>query len=85
MYRIAIVRKGQLAERRICTGDELQEVVYALIRSQGSTIGDGDHAGLSRVIGAARSLADGEGFAALEFGSGAVTIRPHSNESHSNE
>lgn len=81
MYRIAIVRKGQPAEPRVCTtGGELRDAVYELIRSQGSTISDGDHAGLIKMIGAARSMADIEGFAALKFGSAALAIRPHSSE-----
>jgi hypothetical protein len=77
MYRIAIVRKGQPADLRTAsTGGELRDVVYDMIRTEGSTISDADHSGLIALIGDARSLADTEGFAALKFGTAAVTIRP---------
>jgi hypothetical protein len=77
VYSIAIVRKGQPADRRICkTGGDLRDVVYEVIRSEGSEITDGDHSGLIRLIGNARSMADTEGFSALEFGSAAIAIRP---------
>lgn len=77
MYRIAIVPKGKPAERHtITSGDELLDAVYDLIRSQGSTIADSDHAGLIAVVSNACSMADIEGFAALEFGTATITIRP---------
>lgn len=77
MYRVAIVRKGQPAERHTATtGGDLRTIVYDLIRSQGGTIGDGDHTGLIAMVGHARSMAHIDGFAALEFGDTAVTIRP---------
>lgn len=77
MYRIAIVRKGQPADRHTCTTPgELRDIVYDVIRAEGSEIGDDDHSGLIALIGNARSMADIEGFAALEFGSAAITIRP---------
>jgi hypothetical protein len=77
MYRIAIVRKGQPADRRTCDGrGELRDIVWEVIRAQGSTITDADHAPLMQLIGNARNLADNEGFAALEFGTTGITIRP---------
>lgn len=77
MYRIAIVRPGQPAERRTATtGGDLRDAVYDLLRSQGGTIADNDHSGLIALIGDARSTADIHGFAALEFGDAAITIRP---------
>lgn len=78
MYRIAIVRKGQPADRRICDGrGELRDIVWEVIRAEGATITDADHAPLMELAANARNLADNEGFAALEFGSAAITIRPH--------
>lgn len=77
MYRIAIVRKGQPADRRKSTGGgDLRDIVWEVIRAEGSTITDADHAGLMNLIGNAQNMADNEGFAALEFGSAAITIRP---------
>lgn len=77
MYRIAIVRKGQPADRRTCTTPgELRDIVWETIRAEGSTITDADHAGLTELIGSARDMADVEGFAALEFGAAAIVIRP---------
>ena len=79
MYRVAIVREGRPIERRTCaSGGELRDTVYELIRSQGGEIADGDHSGLIALVGDARSMADIEGFAALEFGTASITIRPHS-------
>lgn len=81
MYRIAIVRKGQPADRRTCTtGGELRDIVWEVIRSEGSVITDADHAGLMKLVGNARDMADIEGFAALEFGGAAITIRPATDE-----
>jgi hypothetical protein len=78
VYRIAIVRKGQPADRRICDGrGELRDIVWEVIRAEGATITDADHAPLMELAANARNLADNEGFAALEFGSAAITIRPH--------
>lgn len=77
MYRIAIVRKGQTADHRTCQSPgELRDAVYEVIRAEGSKITDDDHSGLIALIGDARSMADIEGFAALEFGAAAITIRP---------
>ncbi|MCX4792554.1 hypothetical protein OG369_43035 [Streptomyces sp. NBC_01221] len=77
MYRIAIVRKGQPADRRTAAGPgELRDVVYGVIRAEGSTITDADHSGLIELIGSARDMADIEGFAGLEFGAASITIRP---------
>ncbi|MEC4016046.1 hypothetical protein [Streptomyces sp. H27-D2] len=76
-YTVAIVRKGQPIERHACTtGGDLRTVVFDLIRSQGGTIGDADYSGLIAMVGRARSMADIEGFAALEFGTAAAIIRP---------
>jgi hypothetical protein len=78
MYRIAIIRTDQPIERRTCTtGGDLRDAVYGLIRAEGVEIADSDHAGLIAMVGDARSMADIEGFAALEFGDAAITIRPH--------
>lgn len=78
MYRIAIVRKGQPADRRTCDGrGELRDIVWEVIQTEGSTISDADHAPLMAMVAAARDQADNEGFAALEFGAAAITIRPH--------
>jgi len=77
MYRIAIVRKGQPTDRRTCTSSgELRDIVWEVIRAEGSVITDADHAGLIALVGTARDQADIEGFAALEFGNAAITIRP---------
>lgn len=77
MYNVAIVRKGQPADRRTCSnGAELRDVVYEVIRSEGSTITDDDHTGLITLTGEARDMADTRGFAALQFGAAAITIRP---------
>lgn len=77
MYRIAIVRKGQPTDRRTCTTPgELRDIVWKVIRAEGSVITDADHAGLMKLVGNARDQADIEGFAALEFGSAGITIRP---------
>lgn len=77
MYRIAIVRKGQDADRRTCASTgELRDVVWEVIRSEGGTITEADHSGLIALVGSARDQADVDGFAALEFGRAAITIRP---------
>jgi hypothetical protein len=78
MYRIAIVRKGQPADIRTC-GDrigELLDIVFETIRAEGSTIADADHTPLTFLAADARAMADNDGFAALEFGNAAITIRP---------
>ncbi|NUR04245.1 MAG: hypothetical protein HOY79_49415 [Streptomyces sp.] len=78
MYRVTIIRKGQPADRRTATtGGDLRNIVYDVIRAEGSEITDSDHSGLIRLIGNARSMADVDGFAALEFGDTAITIRSH--------
>jgi hypothetical protein len=78
MYRIAICRKGQPnPDRRTCaTGGELRDIVWEVIRAEGGAISDDDNAGLIKLVGNARDMADIEGFAALEFGDAAITIRP---------
>ncbi|MDK0525066.1 hypothetical protein [Streptomyces sp. ML-6] len=77
MYRIAIVRKGRPTDRHTAGGPgELRDVVYGVIRAEGSVITDADHSGLIELIGNARDMADIEGFAALTFGAATVTIRP---------
>jgi hypothetical protein len=77
MYRIAIIRNDQPTDRRTCTGPgELRDIVWETIRAEGGTITDADHAGLMKLVGTARDQADVEGFAALEFGDAAITIRP---------
>ncbi|MEU6016911.1 hypothetical protein ABZ826_23535 [Streptomyces sp. NPDC047515] len=79
MYRVAIVRKGQPADRRTCASSkELRTVVFDLIRAEGRTITDADHSTLIRMVGDARDLADIKGFAALEIGAASLTIRPQS-------
>lgn len=78
MYRIAIVRKGQNCDVRMC-GDrvgDLLDIVFEVIRAEGSTITDADHGPLTTLAANARNMADNEGFAALEFGKAAITIRP---------
>lgn len=81
MYRIVIGQKGKPAERRTSTtSDELRDAAYDLIRAQGSTVADEDHAGVTQLVAAAQAMADDEGFAALEFGSGWITIRPQGEE-----
>lgn len=78
MYRIAIVRKGQPADRRTC-GDrigDILDIVFGVIRAEGSTITDADHGPLTKLAANARNRADNDGFAALEFGTAAITIRP---------
>ncbi|WP_405883641.1 hypothetical protein OG747_36670 [Streptomyces sp. NBC_01384] len=77
MYRIAIVRKGQPADRRTCTTlGELRDIVWEVVRAEGSVITDADHGPLMELTANARNMADNEGFAALEFGGAAITIRP---------
>jgi hypothetical protein len=77
VYRIAIVRKGQPTDRRTAiAGSDLRDIVWEVIRAEGSVITDADHGPLIEMVGAARSQADIEGFAALEFGGAAITIRP---------
>lgn len=77
MYRIAIVRKGQPADSRICADDsELRSAVDDLIHSQGSKTTEADNEGLAALVGSARSMADTTGFAALKFGSAGISIRP---------
>ncbi|MFE9491453.1 hypothetical protein ACFYNF_34290 [Streptomyces sp. NPDC006641] len=77
MYRIAVVRKGQPTDRRTAAGPgQLRDVVYGVIRAEGSVITDADHSGLIELIGNARDMADIEGFAALTFGTASITIRP---------
>ena len=78
MYRIAIIRKGQPTDRRTC-GDrvgELLDIVFEVIRAEGSTITDDDHGPLTKLAASARDRAFNDGFAALEFGDAAITIRP---------
>jgi len=77
MYRTAVIRKGRPTEHSTC-GDAtaLRDVVFSLIRSEGSVITEADHTGLSEVIEASCLLAEAEGFAALEFGALSITVRP---------
>lgn len=76
-YRIALVRKGQPIERTTCTDEtELRDAVYDMVRTEGSKISNSDHTHLTALIGQARQAADADGFAALEFGTAALTIRP---------
>lgn len=76
-YAVAILRKGQDAQRLTTeNGGELRTIVYDVIRSEGSEINGADHAGLTQLIGQARSMADLHGFAALKFGEASITIRP---------
>ncbi|MFI7293976.1 hypothetical protein [Streptomyces sp. NPDC050121] len=77
MYRIAIVRKGQPADRRTCTTlGELQEVVREVIRADGGTITDADDTALAWMARDAYTMAADEGFAAIELGAASITIRP---------
>lgn len=56
MYRIAIVRKGQPADRRICqTGGDLRDVVYEVIRAEGSEISNSDRPLIDRLLSEDRS------------------------------
>jgi hypothetical protein len=84
MYRIAIIRKGQTPDVRTC-GDrigELLDIVFEVIRAEGSTITDADHGPLTQLAANARNMADNEGFAALEFDGAAITIRAAAPCSH---
>ncbi|WP_030777174.1 hypothetical protein [Streptomyces sp. NRRL S-920] len=76
MYRIAICRKGQAPDLRAATGaGDLRDVVYEVIRAEGTEIKDTDHAGLVALIGSARAMVDADGFAGLTFGAAAIAIR----------
>ena len=77
MYRILIIRKGQPADRRICDAEELKHAVYGLLDAESATVTDADRLGIDGMVAAARAMADDDGFAALEFGGAAITIRPH--------
>jgi hypothetical protein len=77
MYRIAIIRKGQPADRRTCDGrGELRDIVWETIRAEGGTITDDGHGTLMELTADARNRADNDGFAAIDFGTAAITIRP---------
>lgn len=76
MYALALVTPDLLTVRRTAeTGGEIRTAVWDLIRSRGVEIKDEHHRELMIQAGAARDLADMEGFAALVFdGIGALTI-----------
>jgi len=77
MLRIAIVRKGQPADRRTCAnGADLLDVIHEVIRAEGSEAPAADTPGTVRLLADIRRMVDTEGFAALEFGATALTIRP---------
>lgn len=76
MYRIAIVRKGQPADRRTCDGrGQLRDIVDEVIRAEGGTIADADRVAIDWMAADALAMADNEGFAALDLGAAAITIR----------
>jgi hypothetical protein len=77
VYRIAIIRKGQPANRQTCNGDGLKDAVYGLLSAENATITDADRLGIDGLLAAARAMADEDGFAALEFCDAKMTIRPH--------
>lgn len=76
MYALALVTPDLPTERRTAaTGGEIRTAVWDLIRSRGVEIKDEQQYDLMVQAGAARDLADMEGFAALVFnGIGALTI-----------
>lgn len=78
MYTVTVIRKDQEPQRTPCvTGGDLRNAIYPVVRAEWGDISDGYHRGLITAISDARSMADIEGFAALEFGTAAITIRPH--------
>ncbi|HEY6117126.1 MAG TPA: hypothetical protein VI172_14335 [Candidatus Dormibacteraeota bacterium] len=77
MYRIAIVRKGQPADRRTAsTGRELRDIAWETLHAEGHPVTD--YGTFTDMVADARRMADTDGFAALEFGAAAITIRPAS-------
>ncbi|MFE2640231.1 hypothetical protein ACFXKF_36705 [Streptomyces scopuliridis] len=77
MYRIAIVRKNQPADRRTSADEaELHTVVRDLLRTEGRTITADDEITLARMGSDACRMADTDGFAALELGDVSLTVRP---------
>jgi hypothetical protein len=75
MYRIAIVCKNQPADRRTAsTGRELRDIVWETLQAEGHLVAD--YGTFTDMVADARRMADIEGFAALEFGSAGITIRP---------
>lgn len=80
MYRIAIVRKGQDPDLRTCGLEGIEDAVYGIIRAEGSKVTEADHLGIRGLVAGAQAMCDEQGFAALEFGKAAVTIRPDSRQ-----
>lgn len=76
MYCIAVVRKGQEPDRRTCGAEGIEDAVYGILRSQNATVTDADQLGIRGLIAGAQAMCDEQGFAALEFGDAAVTVRP---------
>lgn len=76
MYSLALVTPNQRTERRRAeTGGEIRTAVWDLLRSRGFEVKDEHHAELMSQAGAARDLADIDGFAVLVFeGIGALTV-----------
>lgn len=77
MYRLTIVREGQPIERRTAiSGDGLCDAVHGLVGAEGSELTDTDRSRLAELVAAARSVADAEGFGALQVDGTAIAIRP---------
>lgn len=76
MYALALITPDQPTERRTATtGGEIRTAVWDLLQSRGVEIKGEHHAGLIAQAGAARDLADIDGYAALVFeGVGALTL-----------
>lgn len=76
MYALALVTPDQPTERRTATtGGEIRTAVWDLLQSRGVEIKDEHYAGLVAQAGAARDLADVDGYAALVFeGIGTLTL-----------
>lgn len=76
MYRIAIVRKGQQTERRTGGTQDIEDAVYEVLRTEKAADTEADLVAIRGLIAEALTMCEAEGFAALQFGSAAVTIRP---------
>lgn len=81
MHRIAIVRKGQQTERRICDAQGIEAAVYEVLRTEKAASTEADLVAIRGLIAEAVSLCETQGFAALKFGNSAVTIRPELSQS----
>ncbi|WP_372344716.1 hypothetical protein [Streptomyces sp. KL116D] len=76
MYRIAVVRKGQDPDRRICGVEGIEDAIYGILRAEKASVTEADQLGIRGLIAGAQAMCDEQGFAALEFGGAAVTVRP---------